>query len=314
MELTVILTAYKEPTTVAKAVSSLCDPEHSGYTSKFQLITVIPDKETNKVAQKYIHQYKQVEWTKIIDPAKGKPTALNMAFRKAKGKIIVLTDGDVYFDQNALKLLINSFENKKVMGATGRPVSANPKSKFFGYISHLLADAAHHKRLTTLKGIRSGRSNVFVGTKSNFFVLSGYILAMRNKQFQIPEDVLVDDAYLSYELLKKGGKLEYIPEARVYVKYPTNIKDWYIQKLRAVGGYVQLWKYGIVTEDTKVRNFKKEAEYFWFPISYARSAKEMLWSFALYPMRLWMWLVIFYQQKIKNRPLDEVWLRVDSTK
>lgn len=314
MELTVVLTAYKEARTVAKAISSVCDPEHSGYSKKFQLITVIPDKETNEVAENYIKQYKQVSWTKIKDPGKGKPTALNLAFRKAKGTIIVLTDGDVYFDKDSLKLLVKSFDNKKVMGATGRPVSANSRNNFFGYISHLLTDAAHHKRMTTLKGIRSGHSRVFVGSKSNFFVLSGYILGMRNKQFQLPEDVLVDDAYLSYELLKKGGKLEYVPEARVFVKYPTHLKDWYIQKLRAVGGYVQLWKYGVVTEETKVRNFRKEAEYFWFPIRYARNTKEFIWSFMLYPMRLWMWIVVFYQQKIRKRSLDEVWLRVESTK
>ncbi|MCA9379645.1 glycosyltransferase family 2 protein [Candidatus Dojkabacteria bacterium] len=314
MDLTVILTAFKEEKTVAKAVKCICDSEYSGYENKFQLITVIPDKETLSQASKEIYKYKKVEWTSVIDPGKGKPIALNLALKKVKGKIIILTDGDVYLGENSIKLLHDAFKNPKVMGSTGRPVSADKKNNFFGYLSHLLADAAHHKRLTTLKGIRSGRSRVFVGSKSNFFALSGYAMAMKNFQLQLPKDTLVDDAYLSYVLLSKGGKLEYIPEAKVFVNYPSNIQDWYKQKLRAVGGYVQLWKFGVIENNTKVRNFWKELEYFWFPIKYAKSFKEYIWSVALYPMRLYMWLIIFYQQRIRKKSFDEIWVRVESTK
>lgn len=314
MELTVVLTAFKEEKTVARAIRCICDPKYCGYKDKFQLITVIPDKETLEVAKKEIIKFSNIEWIRLIDPGKGKPTALNLAFKKVKGKIIILTDGDVYLGENSIKNLYDAFKNPKVMGSTGRPISADKKNKFFGYLSHLLADAAHHKRLTTLKGIRSGRSRVFVGSKSNFFALSGYAMAMRNFQFHLPEDTLVDDAYLSYVLLSKGGKLEYIPEAKVYVNYPSNLKDWYKQKLRAVGGYVQLWKFGVIENNTKVRNFWKELEYFWFPIKYANSIKEYIWSLALYPMRLYMWLIIFYQQRVRKKSFDEIWVRVESTK
>lgn len=314
MELTVIITAYKEEATIKKAIDAICDPALSGYDKTFQLITVIPDSETNLAAKQAISKYKNVKWLKLIDPLKGKPAALNLALRSAKGKVLILTDGDVHFGRNTIKMLFLAFQNPKVMGATGRPVSINNRGSFFGYISHLLADAAHHKRLTTLKGIKSGRSRVFVGSKSNFFVLSGYALAMRNFQLQLPEDTLVDDAYLSYALLSKGGKLEYVPDAKVFVSYPTNLKDWYKQKLRAVGGYVQLWKYNIINKDTKVRNFWKELGYFWFPIKYAKNIREFGWSLLLYPLRLVMWLVIFYQQKIRRRSFDEIWVRIESTK
>lgn len=314
MELTIIITAYREEKTIKKALESICDPDYSGYYKDLQLITVIPDKETNNIASQEIPKHKNIKWTKINDPGNGKPTALNLAFQKAKGEVIILTDGDVYLEKASINLIAKAFKNPKVMGATGRPISANPRTNFFGYISHLLADAAHHKRLTTLKGIRSGRSRVFIGSKSNFFVLSGYILGMRNLQLQLPEDTLVDDAYISYVLLSKGGKLEYLPDAKVYVNYPTNLKDWYLQKLRAVGGYVQLWKYGVISKDNKVRNFWKEIEYFWFPIKYAKSIKEFLWSLMLYPMRMLMWIIIFYQQRIRHKSLEELWVRVESTK
>lgn len=314
MELTVIITAYKEEKTIGKALEAICDTSYSEYSKALQLVTVIPDKATTQAAGKVIRKYKHIKWTKLTDPGKGKPTALNLALKKATGDVVILTDGDVYMEKGSIRLLYDAFSNPKVMGATGRPISNNNRNEFYGYISHLLADAAHHKRLTTLKGIRSGKSRVFVGSKTNFFVLSGYALAMRNFQLALPEDTLVDDAYISYALLSKGGKLEYVPDAKVYVNYPTNLKDWYKQKLRAVGGYVQLWKYGVIHENNKVRNFWKELGYFWFPVKYAKNSKEFIWSLKLYPMRLLMWLIIFYQQRIRKRSFDEIWVRIESTK
>lgn len=311
--LSIIITAYKEPETIAQAVKHLIDSDINGYSGDVELITVIPDEETKSAAAKEIEKYK-INWISITDPKLGKPHALNLGLEAATGDILLLTDGDVYFGENAVANIVEAFNDESIGGATGRPISQNSKSNFMGYISHLLADAAHHKRMVTLKGIASGYSQVLFKDNLHFFVLSGYILAMRNYKIMVPEDTLVDDAYISYELFNRKLRLAYVPEALVYVKYPTTLKDWYKQKLRSVGGYVQLWKYGVIQQSTKVRNFWKELEYIWFPIKYARSFKELLWSFCLYPMRLFMWLIIFYQQKIRKRNLEEVWVRIESTK
>lgn len=313
--ISVIITAYKEKETIAKAIEAILDRKYSNYSGEIELITVIPDDETKEAARKEVEKYDNANWVNITDPQQGKPYALNLALNEANGEILILTDGDVFFGEGALGSLVDSFEaNPEVGGATGRPLSMNKKTKFMGYISHLLADAAHHKRMVTLKGVDSGYSQAIFKDNLHFFVLSGYILAMRNYRFNIPDDTLVDDAYISYELFNRGLKLEYIPEATVQVKYPTSIKDWYLQKLRSVGGYVQLWKYGVIQQNTKVRNFWKELEYIWFPIKYSSSIREFFWSLALYPMRLLMWLIIFYQQKVKKRDLEEVWVRIESTK
>ena len=315
--LSIILTSYNEPRTIQKAIRCLIDPHHSGIHGNFELITVIPDAKTYKLAKKIITSLGVNKWTHIKDPCKGKPHAINLGLKKAQGDTILLTDGDVYFEKMAVSLLIAHLESADVTGVTGRPVSQDEKTSLFGYWGHLLADAAHHKRMVTMTLDPHSKSLRFVSNKPNFFVMSGYILAFKRQALVVPEDCLIEDAYISYRLFNDGGKLIYAPEAKVYVKYPTNIKDWFHQKLRSVGGYIQLWKYDdIMHKDTKVRNFWKELEYFWFPIRYAASPKEYVWSFSLYPLRLILWLRIFYQQRILKKDLigDSGWKRVDSTK
>jgi len=316
MLLTIILTSWKEEKTIVKALQCLLDPENSGYRGSIQLITVIPDEPTQLAAQKFILKLPQnnFSWESIKDPQKGKPYALNLAFKLAKGAYILLTDGDVYLGKNAVSLLVAIIKQKEAGGVTGRPVATNSRSNIMGYYANLLADAAHHKRTVTMGGNAVGHSLAFVSREPKFFVLSGYIMLLKNIAYRVPEDCFSEDAYLSYYLHNQGYKLLYEPQATVHVKYATNLKDWFRQKLRSVGGYMQLWKYGVIKPETKVRNFWKELEYFWFPIKYAKKPLEFLWSLLLYPVRLYLWLKIFYEQRILKKDFVNTWLRIESTK
>jgi len=313
--LSIIITASKEPQTIGKALTMLLDSSLSYLKNDFEVITVIPDQETQIAAEKLITiKYPGINWIKIKDPGKGKPVALNLAFQKAKGDYILLSDGDVYCDTEVIPLLMEHFKNKSIGGVTGRPKAVEQKTTFWGYIGNLLADAAHHKRMTTMGKNRSGHSAKLISSQPDFFVLSGYISLIKNLKLSIPEDCLVDDAYISYRLINKGFKLAYEPKALVYVKYPTHITDWFAQKARSVGGYMQLWKYGVVKEENKVRNFWKELEYFWFPIKYASNFRELCWSLMLYPLRFYLWLRILFEQKVLKKEFYQTWVRIESTK
>jgi cellulose synthase/poly-beta-1,6-N-acetylglucosamine synthase-like glycosyltransferase len=307
--ISIIVTAANEPNSISLCLERLLDTNVNGLKGiqkyQFEIITVIPDEETNKIATATISKFSDsiIRHIKLIDPWQGKPFALNLAFKKANGDYLVLTDGDVYFSKDALGYLVNKLvKGDKYSAVTGRPVSKDSRKNFWGYIGHLLADAANDKRQVTMIDNRK------------FFVMSGYIMAMKNLKISIPKDCLSDDAFISYFIHNNKLRIGYEPTACVNVKYPKNFKDWINQKSRSVGGYVQLWSYGIVKKETKVRNFWKELEYFLFPIKYSRNIKEFFWSVCLYPLRLYLWLRIFWEQKIKRREIFEPWTRIESTK
>lgn len=313
--ISVLITAWKENKTIAKCVKSIADSKYSGIDEPFEVLLACPDDQTRQEAEKEIHTLGlEDKFFHIKDPGKGKPVALNMLMKKAKGDIWIFTDGDVYFGENAVKNLVAEFNDKSVKLVTGRPVSGDNKNNMMGYFGHLLADAADHKRTLELSENPVGKSTKLI-KKVGFFPVSGYIYAMRaDKSVKFPEDTLVDDAYISYLVFNNGGKIAYAEDAVAYIKYATNLKDYFKQKKRSTGGYVQLWEYGLVKPETKTRSVKKELEYFWFPFKYAKNIKEFIWSLCLYPIRLWLWIMIIWERRVVKKDFVKTWVRVESTK
>lgn len=312
--ISILITAWKEEKTIGKAVESFLDNSYSMIDEEFEILLAAPDEPTINAALAIAKKYNLEDRLKIIrDEGKGKPLALNKLIAESKGEILVFTDGDVYVGQSAVPLLIKHLQNDNVGIVSGRPVSDDEKSSMMSYFGHLLADAANHKRTLDLTEDAHGNSLKII-PKRKFFPVSGYLYAVKKFEIEFPGDCLVDDAYISYVVYNQGLQVAYEPEAKVYVKYPTNLSDYFKQKKRSTGGYIQLWHYGVVKKDTKSRTFFRELEYFWYPIKYAENLKELFWSILLYPIRLWLWIMIFWERKVVKKDFYKTWTRVESTK
>jgi len=311
--ISVIITSWKEPNTIGKCIKCIADRKYSGLKEEFEIIQLSPDKETLDAGMYMAKKLglDKKEFIQIQDQRKGKPSALKLAFKKAKGKIWILTDGDTYFEKDAVKYLLEPFKNKKVGGVSGRPVVINSRNSIMGYWGHLLYDAAHHRRITTM----NKREGNYYLSNQEFFPMSGYIMAVRNFNFDIPPNVLSDDAYLSYSIRNMGMEIAYAPFAKCYVKYANNLNDYYKQKVRALGGYIQLKEFGVFIKDKQSRSFFIELKYALFVLRYAKNLKEFLWSLTLFPIRLITWIKIFWERIILKKGMPETgWERIPSTK
>ncbi len=284
--ISIILTTFNEPQTLSRAIKSILEQK---IDQDYEILVIGPDKQTAQVVNKFLLKYPQIKYLK--DQGKGKPAALNLGFQRARGEIYVCTDGDVYIGKNSLKALLRPFQDDKVGAVTGQPISLNPKNNLFGYWAYFLTQAAHQWRL-----------------KGNNFPCSGYLYAFRPLINKIPANVLAEDGIITEMIRQKGGQIKYAPQAQVYVKYPDNFKDWLKQKVRSTGGYKQKQSRG-------ERNFKQELKsglklFFTLP----QNLKEYFWTILLYLARIYLWLKIFWEIKIKNKSLANIWQRVESTK
>lgn len=295
--LSIIITTWKEPETVKKAIQSFLDEK---IQQSYEILVAAPDQETIDSAKTMQKKYNQIKIIK--DPLKGKPTALNLAFKKAKGGILILTDGDVYIKKGAVKELLKQLENKQVGCVSGHPLPTNSKNTMLGFWSHLLTDVGAHKRRLELQ------------SKDKFMVATGYLMALKKGIIKkIPEETLVDDAVISHLVYKAGYKIRYAENAIVNVKFPTNFKDWIKQKRRSAGGYNQL-EY-IIGEKDKMRSFTKESSKITWALSYPKTIKEFFWTFLLILARLYLWLLVFIDINIKKKSLKgKPWERIESTK
>ena len=311
--ISIIITSWKEPKSIGKCIKCIGDRKYSGLKEDFEIIQISPDNETLEAGLKAATDLKltKEEYIQIQDPHKGKPFALKMAIERAKGDILIFTDGDTYFEKSAIKYLLEPFSDDKIGGVSGRPVSIDSKKNIFGYWGHLLSDAAHDRRVSTMN---IQEDNYFVSDKS-FFPMSGYIMGMRNYKFDIPSNVLSDDAFLSYSIRNLNKQIAYAPLAKCYVKYPTSLKDYYKQKVRSLGGYIQLKNLGVFGKEKQSRSIFIELKYTLYVLKYAKSVKQFLWSLLLFPVRLLTWIKIFWERIILKKDMPKSgWERIESTK
>lgn len=287
-KLSVIVTSFKEPNTIANCISQLIK-SLSKLTQPSEILFVCPDKETSAIAIATAKRLNYIKFFHIQDPQKGKPYALNIAFKKATGELLILTDGDVYIDENAIPEIINAFITEDIGAITGRPVCINNKNSFLGYSGHMFMDAAHQKRSSI---------------KNDFYILSGYLFAMRPFDIEIPLSML-DDVYISYKINELGYKIGYCPNAKVFVKQPETIKGWIKQKTRSIAGTFNIKT--VFPNSQNLRNMTSDIEFAFFPILYAKNLKQFFWSLLNYPLRFYIWINAFWKNKVQNKKATDLW-------
>ncbi len=316
--ITVLITAFREAGTIGRALDAFLGQ----VPADAEILVVCPDVETTAVIQQYAARHPQTRH--VPDPGKGKPAALNIGLQAARGEIVVFSDGDVYVGDGALAALLAPFADAQTGAVTGQPVSLSPRDTRLGYWSHLLVGGAHRERL----------AREAVG---EFLLCSGYLFAarrdlllsegnetarkdnvtspIRNTQYAIrtiPEDALAEDAVISHMIAQQGYRIRYAPEAKVYVKYPDTYADWLRQKVRSAGGYAQEY---VQSSPYRMRSAGREARHGTvFALKFAQSPRELWWTLLLFLARLHLWLLVFWQVKVRQRPLPELWQRVESTK
>lgn len=280
----IIITSFNEPKATLRAVNSFLNQRIKG---DFRITVVDPFQEVGKFLKKNI---KSKNFRFFLDSGEGKAYALNMLFQEYfsenKQDIIILTDGDVYVSKNSVAEILKAFENKEIGCATGRPVSLDSRNTKYGYWSHFVfagIDKARKKR----------------HRKKRFFECSGYLFAIRNGVvLNFPVETS-EDSIIPHLFWKTGYKIGYLDKAEVYVKNPSNWKDWLNQKVRNIKAHENLNKLEPGIKRTKsLINEIKEGWYFLF--FYPKTPREIFWTFQLYFARLYIYLRAFYELRQKR--------------
>lgn len=303
----IIITSYGEPKATELAINSFLK---QNIKQNYKIIVSDPFPETKWMLEEKFPNNNIIEY--FEDPDKGKSYALNILLKKLysknKNDIFILTDGDVYVSENSVNAILEKFKDEKVACVSGRPVSTNPRNNLFGFWSHFLTDVAAHE---------ISRKKRYL--KQQFLECTGYLFAFRNgiiKEF--PLDV-AEDTIVPYLMYEKGYKIAYTESALVYIKWPTNLKDWIKQKKRAADAHSKLTKY--IKNFPKVKSFKSELiegtfTNFFTVWRYPKNIKEYFYLSLLFPARLYTWISLYKDIK-KNKSYKDGWrenLAVDSTR
>ncbi|MEK6936786.1 MAG: glycosyltransferase family 9 protein [Nanoarchaeota archaeon] len=243
---------------------------------QYEIIISSKDKNTKDLAKKYPN-------LKIV-LQKENSNLINSGLELAKNKIILVTNDLAILSNSSINEVLNSFKDPSVGCVTGRPISLNPKNNLVGYWSHLLLDAGAHKIRKEL----SQQEKFFEGTNYLFAFKNGFVK-------EIPLGV-AEDHLIPYIFWRNFYKLKYIENAKVLVKNPVTLNEWFEQKsLHAKKHEVIQNKLKI--KEAKVKSLKNEIlKGTISALTYPRTIKEFYWTILLFFARLSMWLNVIIKK------------------
>lgn len=150
----------------------------------------------------------------------GKSSAINVYLEEARGDILVLESGDTVPAPECIENLLAPFRDPRV-GMTGaRPTPVDDPDRFMGFVVHMLW------RLHHMLALRSPKL--------------GEMVAFRSFVRAIPRESAVDEASIEAIVVQRGHTLRYVPEAIVYNKGPSTVRDFLKQRRRIYAGHLWL--------------------------------------------------------------------------
>ncbi|MFH1290731.1 MAG: glycosyltransferase [Nanoarchaeota archaeon] len=280
----VVIASYKEPKATLMAVNAFLKQKFKG---NYMITVVDPFPEVEEFLKKNI---KSKKYRFFLDPGEGKNYALSLIFQEYasgnKNDFFILSDGDVYVSENAVEELLKPFSDPKVGFVTGKPTSVDPRQKKYGYWSHLLFDGVDKVRKKLSK-------------KRQFFQGTGYLSAIRKGIIVECPNGTADDVMIPYLIWKKGYDVVYTGKAKVYVKNPSNWRDWKNQKVRNIKGHENIKN--VAPDMPRTKSFFNEVkEGSFFALFYPRNVREFYWTIQLYLARLYVYYRAFKEIRQKK--------------
>lgn len=223
----VIVPTFNEESTIVRKLRNLMEQDYP--SMEIIVIDSASHDKTVELINKYVEDNNF--HVKLIKESvrRGKASALNEAFKHCSGDIVVVTDADVIWENDALKKTMLNFSDPDVGAVTGRQVLLNPDQN-----SATKVEKTYRSFFDIL---RQGESALDSTPISN-----GPLMAFRSKLLDpISEDTIADDSQLAVNIRKKGFRSIYDPHVVFYEYATSSFRSMFNQKVRRGQGLTQLF-------------------------------------------------------------------------
>jgi len=226
----VIVPAYNEEANIAATVISLTRSRYPWVE-----VIVVDDGSTDRTAQ--IVRSLHLPMVRLISQRNaGKPAALNAGIRAARGKLLVLVDGDTVVHPQTIYRLVQSFADPDVGAVAGNTKVANARSLLGQWQQVEYATYSNlDKRLLELAGCMTTIPGA----------VGAYRASLLRELGGVPSDTLAEDTDLTMTVLRAGWRINYEPGAVAWTEAPSTLRQLWRQRYR--------WSYGIMQAAWKHR-------------------------------------------------------------
>lgn len=224
-QITLLIPAYNEQKVIRQKIENAFDLDYPSDRLKIVVVSDGSTDQTNAMMASY--GPREIEFIPH-SPRSGKTNVLNEVIPQLTGDLIVLSDASGLLKTDALKKLVRHFDDPRVGCASGVYMFGDDDESL-----RSLTEKVYWRYETFLKKQESGVHST-IGAH-------GALYGFRRHLFEKFEpNTINDDFILPMQIIRKGYRVIYEPEAVVYEIASTNLKGEFNRRIRInVGNYQQ---------------------------------------------------------------------------
>jgi cellulose synthase/poly-beta-1,6-N-acetylglucosamine synthase-like glycosyltransferase len=220
-KISVIISAYNEKKVIEQRIKNLLEQDYD--LNKIEIIVGSDNSSdgTNEILLRLQNEIPQLK-VFIFNYRQGKAGVINQLVNKANNDILVFTDANTEFKKDAIKKLVRHFLNEEIGGVSGKLVLVDRKLN-----QRAAVEEKDYWEFETLIKTSEGRLGILIGANGGIFTIR------KNLFEKIPiEKAVTDDFFISLNVIKKGFKLIYEPEAQAFEEISSDFQTEFKRKVR----------------------------------------------------------------------------------
>lgn len=227
--LTVLIPTHNEEKTIGYKLENLY---HVKYPKEKLQVILGDDASTDQtvhLASLFVNSHPELN-TEIIkeNERKGKSTILNLALKSAQNDVVIVTDSDAFWDPNILVKALPYLADPSVGAVIGRQKVLNSEQSWITQGEKIYLDL-------TFGVIRLGESLIH----STIISHGGFCAYKRTFLSEFNSEA--DDSGTAFDVVQKGARTLYVPEAICFDVASVTWKSRFSTKVRRASQLVQIY-------------------------------------------------------------------------
>lgn len=225
-EVTILIAAYNEEAVMHEKLQNSLALDYPVDLLRIIVVSDGSGDKTNEIVEQCDSRLVEL----IAMPEnKGKATALNLGMEKISSGIVILSDANVMYQQNAIRKLVRHFSDDTIGAVSGMVVLLNDG------LSYSDAENSYYSVEHNIQQLESDTGNL-IGA-------DGAMYALRRDLFRpLKKDTLLDDFVLSMGVIQQRRRLLFDPSAVGFEKNLAEMDSEFTRKVRIVAGGMQCLK------------------------------------------------------------------------
>lgn len=226
---TIIIPTHNEEKTIGFKLENLCKVEYPKEKMQIILIDDASTDETIEKASIFINNHPELNIEIIRESErKGKSRALNLALNHAKYDVVIVSDSDTFWAPDILIEALPYLADPSVGAISGRQRILNSEQSWVTRTEKIYLDLMYEV-------VKLGESKIH-STIMYHGLFSAY-----KRDFLKEFNLETDDSGTALDIVQRGARALYIPEATCFEISPTTWKARFSTKVRRVSQLVQIY-------------------------------------------------------------------------